>query len=326
MIASKKNLNILILKILEEYTDEDHPIQQQEVVRILKQRYDIEVDRRSVKNNIDALMELDYDIATDSRGYRLLSRTLDDTDLRVLIDSVLFSKSVSKKQSKSIIEKLIGMSNKYFVPKVSHVTSLPNLAHTENKTVLYTVEAVNEAITKGRKISFTYYKYGTDFKLHPKNDITYVVTPFQMVACNGFYYMIANYDKYDDISHYRIDKMGEVKILEDKAKKKKDVKGIENGFNLPEHMAEHIYMYSGENVHAVIKADRYIFDELVDWFGKDFRIISENEDEIVIRVKCNEQALFYWAMQYGTCAEIIESEALREQVRTAAIEMVEKYE
>lgn len=326
MIAGKKNLNILILKILEEYTDEEHPIQQQEVVRVLKQCYDIEVDRRSVKNNINTLLEMDYDITVDSKGYRLMTRTLDDTDLRVLIDSVLFSKSVSKKQSKSIIEKLIGMSNKYFAPKVSHVTSLSNLSHTENKMVLYTVEAINEAISKNRKISFTYYKYGTDFKLHPKNDITYVVTPFQMVACNSYYYLVANYDKYDDISHYRIDKMGDVKILEDKAKKKKEVKGMEQGFDLPKHMAEHIYMYSGENAHAVIKADRYIFDELVDWFGKDFRIISENEEEIVIRVNCNEQALFYWAMQYGTCAEIVEPESLRDQVRNAAMEMIEKYE
>ena len=41
-----------------------------------------------------------------------------------------------------------------------------------------------------------------------------------MVVCNGFYYLVANYDKYDDISHYRIDKMEDVKILEEKAKKK----------------------------------------------------------------------------------------------------------
>ena len=120
--------------------------------------------------------------------------------------------------------------------------------------------------------------------------------------------------------------MGDVKILDEKAKKKKDIKGLENGFDLPEHMEEHIYMYSGENVHAVIKADRGILDELIDWFGKDFRIISENENCIVMRVKCNKKAVFYWAMQYGSCAEIVEPEDLRNKVKNAAIKMVEKYE
>ena len=325
LLFGKKNMNILILRILEEYTDENHAIQQQEIVRHLKKQYDLKVDRRSVKNNIDALKELNYEIVTDSKGYRLLSRTFENSDLRILIDSVLFSKSISKKQSKSIIEKLVSMSNRYFVPKVSHVVSLTDLNHTDNKSVLYTVETVNEAISKNQKISFFYYKYGTDFKLHRKNDVTYIVNPYQMVACNGFYYLIGNYDKYDDISHYRIDKMGDVKVLEEKAKKKQEVKGMEHGFNLPQHMAEHIYMYSGDNVHAIIKADRQILDELIDWFGKDFRIISETEAELVFRVKCNEQALFYWAMQYGTCTTIVGPENLRMKVKEAAEKMVERY-
>lgn len=31
-------------------------------------------------------------------------------------------------------------------------------------------------------------------------------------------------------------------------------------------------------------------DTLVDWLGKDFRIIENQDDEIIISVKCNERA------------------------------------
>ena len=66
-------------------------------------------DRRSVKANIIALKELGYDISIEN-GYRLMSREFDDAELRILIDSVLFSKSISTRQAKDLIGKLLGLA------------------------------------------------------------------------------------------------------------------------------------------------------------------------------------------------------------------------
>ena len=38
----------------------------------------------------------------------------------------------------------------------------------------------------------------------------YIVNPYQMAATNGRYYLIANYDRYTNISHYRVDKISEM--------------------------------------------------------------------------------------------------------------------
>ena len=100
--GNKKMLNMLILEILREYTDEDHFLTQQEIVKLLDKNYGMECDRRSVKNNILCLKELGYDISME-KGYRLLSREFDDAELRILIDCVLFSKSISTKHSKVLI-------------------------------------------------------------------------------------------------------------------------------------------------------------------------------------------------------------------------------
>ncbi len=144
--GNKKNLNLLVLEILRHYTDENHSLTQQEILKLLEQNYDIQCDRRSVKANVLSLKEMGYDISMES-GYRLLSREFDDAELRILIDSVLFSKSISTKQAKSLIEKLRGLGSKYFNAKVSHVSNLPELQHTDNKQAVYSLDVINDAIS-----------------------------------------------------------------------------------------------------------------------------------------------------------------------------------
>jgi len=324
--GNKKMLNMLILEILKEYSDQEHRLTQQEIIRLLKSNYDMDCDRRSVKNNVMCLKELGYEISMED-GYYLLEREFDDAELRMLIDSVLFSKNLTQKQAKTLIEKLKGMGNRYFSAKVNHVSNLPELHHGDNKQLMYVLDTINEAISQHKKISFVYNKYGSDFKLHPKREEKYVVNPYQMVANNGFYYLIGNYDKYDDISHYRLDKMTCVEMLTEKMKPQNQVTGLEQGLNLPKHMAEHIYMFSGESVAINMLVDETIISELVDWFGNDFYVIEKRRNnQVLVRLKCNEQAFFYWALQYGPYVEVLEPVSLRSKIAEAVSEMNEKYQ
>jgi predicted DNA-binding transcriptional regulator YafY len=192
--------------------------------------------------------------------------------------------------------------------------------------MMYVLDAVNDAISKKRKIKFVYNRYGTDFKLHPKREAPYIVNPYQIVANNSHFYLIGNYDKYDDVSHYRLDKMTCVSILDEKVKPQKEVKDFANGFHLPRHMAEHIYMFSGMSVPVKLRTDEAMMNELVDWLGKDFRIRKMDEDGIIeIVLYCNEEAMFYWALQYGPYVEILEPKSLRERLKSATQEMYKKY-
>jgi len=322
--GSKKMLNMLILEILREYTDENHSLTQQEIIKLLKQNYDMECDRRSVKNNIESLKELGYDISTE-HGNRLLSREFDDAELRILIDSVLFSRSISTRQAKGLIDKIRKISSRYFNAKVSHVSNLPELHRTINRQAMYSLDIINDAISEKKKISFTYNNVGTDFKLHPRRDREYVVNPYQIVANNGRFYLICNYDKYDNIAHYRIDQMTNVHMIPDKIKPMKEVPEVAHGLNLPKHMAEHVYMFSGEAVDVVMLADKDQMTELVDWFGTDFRIMEETEDRLKIRLRMNPKAMKFWALQYGPYVEVLQPAELREEITEAVKNMSNKY-
>ncbi len=321
--GTKKMLIMMILDILKKYSDEEHHLTQQEIMRLLKSEYGMSCDRRSVKANVEALKEMDYDIDMEN-GYALLSREFDDAELRMLIDSVLFSKNITGTQSKRLIDKLKGFGNKYFEAKVSHVASSSYLARTDNKQVMYTVGALNDAIDAKKKVRFRYTSYGTDFKLHDRGK-EYVVNPYQMIASNGHYYLLCNLDRFDDISYYRIDKITDVEMLDEKIKPMKNVKGLEQGLNLPKHMAEHIYLFCGRSVPIKLKCASSSIDTLIDWFGKDIKVLEERGGEMTVRVVCSEYAIHYWALQYGPYFEVLEPKEIRDRLREDIDKMAEKY-
>lgn len=324
--GNKKMLNMLILDILKEYSDEEHKLTQQEIMRLLKVNRGVECDRRSVKNNVLCLIESGYDIAMED-GYYLQSRKFEDAELRMLIDSVLFSKNLTQNQAKILIDKLKSLGNKYFSAKVTHICNLPDLHYADNKQLWYALDTINDAIAEEKKISFIYNSYGKDFKLHRKREKPYIVNPYQLVANNGRYYLIGNYDKYDNVSHYRLDKMTDVEVLDEKVKAKDKVIEFAQGYNLPKHMAEHFYMFSGTSVRVKLRASESMMNELVDWFGKDFIIQkSDVAETIEITVKCNENAMFYWALQYGTHVEVLAPDSLRKRIKEAIEGMNKKYE
>ena len=306
--GNKKMLNMLILDILEQYSDEDHHLTQQEIIRHLRAQYGMECDRRSVKNNIDSLKELGFDIVTNNKGA-----------------FVLFNKGISQKRARELIDKLKEFGGRHFSAKVKHVCNLPELQHTDNKQTMYALDALNDAIDKKKKVSFVYNTYGTDLQLHPKRKELYIVNPYQIVANNGRYYLVGNYDKYDNVAHFRIDRMTNVCMLDERRKPVSQVTDFKNGFSLPKHMAEHIYMFSGKTVSVRMVAKKHLMDELVDWFGKDFKIRREFEDEMLVDVKCNKSAMKFWALQYGPYVEVLEPAELREEIMESVKGMWEKY-
>lgn len=322
--GTKKMLNMLILDILKEYSDSEHRLLQQDIIDLLETNYGISCERRAVKNNIVSLREMGYDIASE-KGYYLKSRDFTDAELRLLIDGVFTSGAITDKEAHQLVKKLEKYSNRYFKAHVSHIHSTSSGKNAENQNVMDSIAAIDVAISKGKKISFSYLQYGIDFKLHPKRSIRYVVSPYQMISNKGKYYLIGNYDEYDDISHYRLDRITDVEILKENRKPMKTIKGLENGLSISKYITEHVYMYSGESIHVKLRTSENLMDALIDSFGKEFRVFFGEEDDIIVDLKCNPDAFFYWAMQYGRNIEVLEPDSMRIRIKEASLEIYRKY-
>ena len=111
MQESKKLALLRILHILERYSDAQHPLTQEEIVRKLEEDYGIVVDRKLVGRQLSLLMEVYGDGSTSlvlaserGKGVYVEQREFEDSELRLLIDGVLASKHVTAKHSKDLIE------------------------------------------------------------------------------------------------------------------------------------------------------------------------------------------------------------------------------
>ncbi len=337
----RKKLSFAILDILRKYTDEDHRLSQKDIVDILKTEYDMDADRKSVKRNITSLMEMGYDI-NFSEALRMfpnkdgvleesyilsdfyLERDFTDAELRLLIDSLLFSKHIPYSQCKELVGKLEGLSNQYFKSRVRFISTLPETTP-KNRELFYTIEILDEAIAKGRQVAFTYNAYGTDKKLHPKREREYIVNPYQMAATNGRYYLIGNYDKYNNLANYRLDRITDIRLLDTKVKPKEQVEGGKQ-FSLPNHMAEHLYMFSGESIPVIFRMKKYIMNDVMDWFGSDIALYDETEDEITARVTVNWHAMRHWALQYCRHVRILLPHDLADTVKADLCSALESYQ
>ena len=338
----KKLLIMNLLAIMRKYSDYDHRLSQRDIIELLESEFGMKVERKAVKRNLMNLIDAGYPLAYSESLRRgrggedeiiysdwYLEREFTDAELRLLVDSLLFSKHIPYSQCRELIEKIEGLSNQYFKSKVRHICNLPEDLP-ENKQLFLTVEILDEAIGKHRQVEFQYCDYGADKQYHPRLNAEgkpriYVVNPYQMVATNGRYYLIGNYDKYDNVSHYRVDRISNIRISENPAKPQNKIKGLEHGLNLPRHMAEHIYMFSGESARVSMRIKKYIIGEVIDWFGRDVRFSDETEEEVIAYVSVNLGAMRYWALQYASHVTVLSPQSLVDTVKADLIEAAERY-
>ncbi len=342
-LQPKKLLIINILDILRRYTDASHRLSQKEIVELLRREYTMNVDRKAVKRNLMNLIDFGFPISYSEsiRNGRngeeeiiytdwYMEHEFEDGELRLLIDSLLSSRYIPYSQCRDLVKKLEGLSSIYFHEKVKHICTMLE-RQPENKQLFYTIDLLDEAITNGRKVAFHYCSYDVDKQLHPRKREDgsireYVVTPYQLAAANGRYYLICNYDKYDDLSNYRVDRIADIRILDEPAKPIEKVLGDRERLRLSDHMAQHIYMFAGKSIPVKFRADRYIINDIIDYFGLDVQFSEVTEEHMIVAVKINEEDMFKWAVQFGDHAVVLEPASLRDRLRDALKQAAAMYE
>lgn len=313
---------VRILQILEQYSDFDHPLKQQDIIYYLDKDYGIAIERKAVGRNLSLLKEAGYDIASDRRGSYLAERTFDDSELRMLIDGVLASRYITARHSKELIERLCSLSNKYFRSHVKNIWSVNEWSKTDNQALFYNIEIVDAAIEQGRQIVFCYNKYGADKKLHKKSDQR--ATPYQMILRNQRYYLIACNEKWKNIGHYRLDCITDIRLTDEPATPLRSLSGHESGIDYKEYATSLPYMFTDKPERVEFLANPDIIDQIVDWFG-DNAHIEQRGDKLKVSVKVSPMAMEYWAMQYLNFVEILSPASLRSRIAANLEAAREKY-
>jgi len=344
----KKLLILYILNILREHTDPDHPISQQKIVEHLESEYGMTADRKTVRRNLSKLMEAGYPIrfqgsTMDSQEIRRIGRNgkeqtiltnwyychqFEYGELSLLIDSVLSVDGLSKRHRIELIQKIETLTSKHF-QSVRKKIDMDIYGKLVNQQMIFTIENIRQAIAKGRQLQFQYFDIGTDFKLHPRTADSkpriYTVNPYQIIARNGHQYLISHMEQKEGLTHFRVDRIKNIEVLETPAKKLRELRGFENGLQLSEYVKAHPYLWSGEVRHITFRCKQYMMNDIADCFGTDLHIEPQPDDMILVHVHASEENVLLWAVQFADEVEVLSPQSLREQIAEKLRRAMDKY-
>ncbi len=103
-MKDKKQLILLILKILENESDKNHPLRQTYIARIISDV--LPCDRKTVGRNIKFLIKSGYPIVKTNKGFYLSGKKLSLEEKDFIIRCIRFSNEKSEKEKEDIIDRL----------------------------------------------------------------------------------------------------------------------------------------------------------------------------------------------------------------------------
>ena len=114
--VGQKTKILNILNILQEETDEKHPISTKSLMEKLEAR-GIKSERKSIYDDINSLMDYGVDIlkvsSRNGGGYYLASRDFEEAEVKLLVDAVSSSRFITVKKSRELIKKLEKLTSRH---------------------------------------------------------------------------------------------------------------------------------------------------------------------------------------------------------------------
>ncbi len=325
--GSRANL-FYVYKVLELYSGPDRFLLQSDICKLIKKEFRVELDRKSVGRIIDVLIALDFDIQKGSgRGFALIGRIFEESEVRFLIDAVFSSKAIPGKIAQDLATKISNTLNVYQRKDYDYLLKCGDVIRTENKQVFYNIEIITDAIKNNKWIAYQYMTYDKEGNLIPRFDgYVYHASPCYLVNNSGNYYLLGFRRGRNKVVTWRVDYMRNISIMEDRERidpitldEFKDYKDIS------EYINDHIYMFGGEVIDALLELKNESgISYIKDWFGNSANIFCQ-EGKIYAKVRCDENALYYWVMQYSDHVSVVYPRSLIDRIVATANSLIGKY-
>lgn len=324
---NQKQKMLYLVKIFLEETDDNHYITMPEIIQKLE-AYGVNADRKTVYRDIDELRRFGLDILTSQDGrnyyYYIGSRDFELPELKLLVDAVQSSKFISEHKSRELIGKIEALASKHDASQLHRQVWIAGRVKTMNESIYYNVDKIHSAINSDKQIRFKYYDWDLNKEMQPRYDgMWYQLSPWVLMWDDEMYYLVVYDAKHDKVTHYRVDKMKQIEVLDEP----REGKAAFEGFNLANYTKSLFGMYSGEETKVTLEAENYMVGVLIDRFGKDIIIIPVDEDhfQTVVTVAVSTHFLG-WIISLGGAVRIVGPDAVAEQMKDLLEMVSEQYE
>lgn len=320
-----QKLRILyILDYLRLESDEEHPVSTQKLIDMLDAK-GIHAERKTIYDDIYRLNEYGYEILQVQNrlggGYYLGTRTFELAELKLLVDAVQSSRFITRKKSKELIKKLEDEVSRYDCSKLKRQVYVAERVKTDNERIYYNIDGIHQGIQTNHKISFIYMDWNAKKQLVPRGNDAKVVSPWALIWRDDNYYLAA-FDGTDGImKHYRVDKMKDVTVLEDRREGLEQFEQVD----LAQYSNKTFGMFGGREEIVTLEFPERLIGLLIDRFGKEISIRKGENDCFLGRVRLKVSGQFFgWLTGIGKEIRIASPESVREEYKTWLEEILTK--
>lgn len=325
--GQKKKI-LIIRNLLYDKTDENHGISIEDILNHLENDHCISAERKSVKEDIDTLIDMGDDICSynvvSKKYYYVASRPFELAELKLLTDSVQSSKFITQKKSSELIKKIEGLTSVNEAKELSRQIYVTGKVKTMNESIYYTVDAIHSAMSQGRAIEFQYFDYNENKeKVLRHGGRVYTVSPWALISNEDNYYL-RSFDHGEGIlKNFRVDKMSSVSVSKEPRLGKELYEKTD-----PEKYTQRTFgMYGDREMLVAIEFHKSLCGVMIDRFGKDVTFFkTDDPDAVRITVNVNVGPNFLgWVMCFGGRVKIISPAAVVEQIKALARDTLERY-
>ncbi len=315
---------------LKKSDDESRFLSATMLIDILKEKYQLNADRKSVYSYIESLQKYGYDIEKSRRGYYLREHynrqeeeeSFELPEVKMIVDALSASRFISARKTKSIIKKLEKLVPDGGGKLQNRRVYLEKAVKSDNSSVIYSIDAIHQAISQNRKIVFRYQKVQINLRaeeckmteVNKKNeengDRLYTQSPFALVWKNEYYYVLC----YDSLSRaprtFRVDKMKDVTVLENEPRE--GVKYFDE-INITDYVNTAFSMFGGETINIVLRVKSELAGVIADRFGKHISIYRDDDPDFFrCSVYVQKSPQFYaWLSGFGRDVELVFPNSVR---------------
>lgn len=312
-----------IAKMLYEQTDEDHYLTIVQILDQLERDYGILTSRGTVGDDIKVLQAFGIEIEVEpsiQNRYYLIGRKFDLPELKTLIDAVESARFIPKDKSAMLVEKLGTLTSVNYKDQLVRHVDVENRIKSDNEKVYYIMEALNDAIITGKKVSFQYFSYNLQKEQKPKNDgYVYIFSPYKLIWNGDYYYVVGYSDKHGSIGSFRVDRIvKQPDILEEDAVHPPQI------FDLNIFLNSMFRMYNGERKDIELICDNEVMDSIIDKFGRDVPVQTNDEKSFCVTVNTAIGSVFYsWVFGFGGKVSIKAPETVKKEYAAMVLQAAE---
>lgn len=322
---------LAILEILRKNTDEENHLTTEQIRDILQEKYGIESDRRSIREDIKALIEFCYAedtskyVKRDERGTYYIAHPFEDWELKMLIDGIAQTELFKSETLDRIIDRIVQLAGP--ASRALLDENRPTLSSESDDSDSYLCRNLDDllnAIKLKKKVRFNYFKLDADKKPSPTEDRIHTVNPYVIAKRGFFYYLLTYKDGDKQLRPFRIDRIQNVAVLEERRIPPEKLPIGDMTDEIKGYLKNNTDSFTGETISLLLQWNNEP-SILYDVFGlSNVFTVSKEVSTYSIKAQKNK-GLYNNLLRLGDGVKILEPKEVREEYLTIVSNILQNY-